>query len=133
MADRTHKNFPSSINLPEKVDFIGMSFDKDGYKIRVSEFSTENGGIFELDFGVCPLAQRSMDEGNFLQTSWEVDLCNGPLGPVVIVEGADFAEWFQAESAGVHDDNEIYHIAVLTQNEWVEVLCKELPTVRKIA
>lgn len=85
--------------------------------------------VLEIDFRHGNLAQRSMDEGAFLAMVAEA---SGPVGPVVTVTGSDFLDWFHQQSCGIYSLDEVKHVAILTQNEWVEVLCLELPTVRKL-
>ena len=65
--------------------------------------------------------------------SWDVEESDEPIGPIVIVTGSDFLDWFQEQSCGVYLEDSIIHVAVLTQNDWVEVLCTEMPVVRTIS
>lgn len=132
MAMRVHKAFPTKIRLPNCLEFVGLHFDKQGYKIQVSEFAVNKRSIFELNFAVAPLAQRSMDEGKYFLTSWKLDESDGAVGAIVIVEESDFIEWFHIQTSGIYIDDQIYHVAVLTQNEWVEVLCNKLPELRML-
>jgi hypothetical protein len=109
------------------LDFVGIHFDKSGLRVQVTEFGASTKQILELNFGTFIFAQRSMDEGSFLTMSWDLDTSNHPIGPIVIVEGSDFIEWFHEQSCQLHRDKKIFHIAILTQNEWIEVLSKKSP------
>ncbi len=133
MPKRIHKRFPAKIEIPDDLEFIGMRFDKNGYKVQVAEFAVKDGKIFELDFGISPLAQRSMDEGKHLVTSWGVDVSGGKVGAIAIAEGSDFIDWFHQQSCGIYENDQIYHVVILTQNEWVEVLCSKLPDLREVS
>lgn len=130
MESRIHKAFPTDCNLPEQLAFIGLSFDKNGYKVRVSEFGKAGSPLLEIDFGKFPLAQRSMDEGKYLSTSWKADESEEKVGCIVVVEGSDFLEWFHKESCGIRSDASLFHVAILTNDEWIEVICDQLPTIR---
>ncbi|PRA85910.1 hypothetical protein CQ054_10600 [Ochrobactrum sp. MYb29] len=130
MSNRVHAPFPFGAEFPDKLDFLSLQFDDSGYRVRVSEFSNPNGPVYEINFGKMPLAQRSMDEGKFLAMT---AISNEKVGPVVLVTGSDFLNWFHEQSCGVFTEDEVKHVAILTQNEWVEVLCLSLPTIRKIA
>lgn len=130
MPGRVHKSFPTTENLPKQLEFISLQFDANGYRVVVSEFAVQTPMIFEVDFGKMPLAQRSMDEGKFLATSWKAD---PDTGPIVLVEGSDFLVWFHRESCGMYEVDKVFHVAILTQNEWVEVICDRLPMVNKLS
>lgn len=124
---RVHRRFPTNFPLPKALEFVGLHFDDKGYRIYVSEFGSTDGASIELNFGAAPLAQRSMDEGKYLSMSWTADETDGPLGPVVLAVNSDFLDWFHTQSCGIYSIGEVKHVAVLTQNEWIEVLCLRLP------
>lgn len=130
MISRVHRPFPLPENFPDRLDFVSLHFDGSGYKVRVCEFARPNPPIYEIDFGKMPLAQRSMDEGMFLAMTAR---SSEKVGPVVIVTGSDFLDWFCEQSCGIYKKEEVNHVAILTQNEWVEVLCLTLPSVRKVS
>lgn len=129
MSNRVHAPFPFGNVLPDKLDFISIQFDDSGYRVRVSEFSKINGPVYEINFGKMPLAQRSMDEGKFLAMT---AISHEKVGPVVLVTGSDFLDWFHEQSCGVFTKDEVKHVAILTQDEWIEVLCLNLPTIKVI-
>lgn len=130
---RIHSSFPTEHPLPDRLDFCALYYDDKGYRLHVTEFSSNRGEVFEINFGHAPLAQRSMDEGSFLSMSWTSDESNGPVGAVTLVTGSDFLEWFHEQSCHIYSRDEVKHVAVLTQNDWFEVLCRNLPTIRLIA
>lgn len=115
-----------------KIDFLDLRFDDSGYRVRVFEFANPDGPIYEIDFGRVPLSQRSMDEGKFLAMTSISDPSDKQLAPIVLVTGSDFLDWFHEQSCGMFAKDEVMHVAILTQNEWVEVLCLELPAIRKV-
>jgi len=129
MIDRIHRRLPTDCVLPSELDFVSIFYDKNGYRIRVSEFAVASPDIYEIYFGTGLLAQRSMDEGSYLSMAWTVDETDGPVGPVVLVDNSDFLGWFHEQSRGVYSKEEVKHVAVLTQNEWIEVLCLKPPEV----
>lgn len=115
------------------IDFVSLQLDERGCRVCVAELGSGHRQIFEVDFGYSNLAVRSMDEGSYLSMSWDVEESDEPIGPIVIVTGSDFLDWFQEQSCGVYLEDSIIHVAVLTQNDWVEVLCTEMPVVRTIS
>ncbi|NTX93375.1 MULTISPECIES: hypothetical protein [Pseudomonas] len=132
MGTRIHRRFPTEFVLPERLDFVGLYYDRKGYRILVAEFSQEDAQKIEINFEGTPLAQRSMDEGSYLCTTWTADEVDGPVGPVVLVENSEFLDWFNGQSCGIYPRDQIKHVAILTQNEWVEVLCLKLPSIFRI-
>lgn len=132
MWTRIHRRFPTEFVLPERLDFVGLNYDEKGYRIWVAEFAQGNAQKIEINFGGAPLAQRSMDEGAYLCTTWTADEVDGPVGPVVLVENSDFLDWFDEQSCGIYPRDQVKHVAVLTQNEWIEVLCLRLPSIFRV-
>ncbi len=132
MTGRIHSRFPIEFDLPERLDFVGMHYDEKGYRLHVMEFASTGEDIFEINFGAVSLAQRSMDEGFYLSLSWTIDKVDKPIGPIVLVTGSDFLDWFHEQSCQIYSRDQVIHVAVLTQNEWVEVLCLKIPTVRRM-
>lgn len=127
---RVHRRFPNEIQLPDRVDFVALHYDKNGYRIEIEEFGKENARKFMIDFGSTILAQRSMDEGQYLNMQAIADPDNRPDSPIVLVENSDFLDWFRCETLGTHENKHLVHVAILTQNEWVEVICERLPSIR---
>jgi hypothetical protein len=117
------------IRLSEKIDFMSIIFDTLGYRVRFVEYGNADSSVFEVDFGKSPLAERSMYEGKFLSLSWETE-SDANTGSIVLVKNSEFLTWFQTESSGLYLIDDVKHVAILTQDEWVEVLCLNLPTVR---
>jgi hypothetical protein len=132
MGTRIHRRFPTEFVLPERLDFVGLYYDQKGYRVLVAEFAQEEAQKIEINFEDAPLAQRSMDEGSYLCTTWTADEVDGPVGPVVLVENSEFLDWFNGQSCGIYPRDQIKHVAILTQNEWVEVLCLKLPSIFRI-
>ena len=132
MGTRIHRRFPTEFVLPERLDFVGLYYDQKGYRVLVAEFAQEEAQKIEINFEDAPLAQRSMDEGSYLCTTWTTDEVDGPVGPVVLVENSEFLDWFNGQSCGIYPRDQIKHVAILTQNEWVEVLCLKLPSIFRI-
>lgn len=79
MRTRSHRAFPTDLLIPSRLEFVALYFDRLGYRVHVAEFGCANAKILELDFGLNPLAQRSMDEGKYLDMSWELNLDDGPI------------------------------------------------------
>jgi hypothetical protein len=129
MPNRVHLPFPLLVELPERLEFVSINFDFLGYRVKVAEFARPDGLVYEIDFGKMPLAQRSMDEGKFLAMTAHTSYSAREIGSIVLVTGSDFLDWFHLQSCGMYPKDEVKHVAILTQNEWVEVLCLELPQI----
>lgn len=132
MKTRSHRAFPTDLIIPSRLEFVALYFDRLGYRVHVAEFGCADAEILEIDFGLNPLAQRSMDEGKYLDMSWEPNLVNGPIGSIALVDNSEFLDWFQAKSLGIYAEDDVFHVAILTQNEWVEVICSQLPTIKAV-
>lgn len=130
--ERVHRRFPIEIGMPERIDFVGLHYDKKGYRIEIEEYGKENADRFVIDFGPIILAQRSMDEGHYLNMRAVANPNDPPDGPIVIVESSEFLDWFRCETLGVYENRSIVHVAILTQNEWVEVICERLPSISRL-
>ncbi|MBM3633668.1 MAG: hypothetical protein FJX03_08235 [Alphaproteobacteria bacterium] len=121
---RRHIPLRFDIEIPNSVDFEGMIINSSGYFVRLSEFAKQSPPILEISFPGRVLAQRIADEGIFLSMSWDSE----GRGPIVILENSDFTHWFHKESLGIHEDEDLYTVAILTVNEWIEVITYLLPT-----
>jgi hypothetical protein len=130
MAKRIHKKLSFETQIPIQIDFIGLTSSSNGLVIHVCEFATSEATIIEVDFGSNFLAFRSMDEGNFLEMTADADMYDPPDSPIVLVENSDFLAWFHAESLGIHQNANLVHVAILTQNEWVDVISHKTPIVK---
>jgi hypothetical protein len=131
MKQRLHKKIPSTRDIPETIDFIGLYYDCHGFRIQVADLTRTKKPILEIDFGKTVLAHRSMDEGKFLNLSWKTEEAESTIGAIVIVENSDFIEWFHQQSCNIYKEDQILHFAILTQNEWVEVLTLEIPKIQE--
>ncbi|MGD8327706.1 MAG: hypothetical protein PVF65_12410 [Sphingomonadales bacterium] len=127
---RTHIRFPADTNIPGRIDFVGLYYDPNGYRVHVVEFAKANADILEIDFGMAVLAQRSFDEGDCLTMTASADTSAGVLGPIVLVKNSKFLRWFHEQSLNIHSNEDLFHVAILTQNEWVEVISNKLPKLK---
>lgn len=123
---------PVGIDLPAEIDFVNFGFEDQMFKIWIVELGNPDGPTFEIAFEDS-VAQRSMDEGKYLSGTPRV-LAPGfeRTGHIVTVENSEFLEWFHKQSAGIFADKGLIHVAVLTANEWCDVLCWTVPDVRRI-
>lgn len=129
---RVHSRFPTQCLIPDRLDFFALRYDSEGFRLYVVEFASKAEKIWELHFGARPLALRTMDEGSYLSMSWALDASDRPNSPIVLVTGSDFLEWFLTQSCGVYSVDEVKHVTILTENDWFEILCMRLPTIRQI-
>lgn len=73
-----------------------------------------------------PLAYRNIDEGKRIKT---LPMVEGVQGPLAIVENSPWLEWLAKESAGIVTTDEARHYAVLTVDDWIDVICATPPRV----
>lgn len=132
MKDRLHIAFPCDLRVPKTSEFVGFIFDDKGFRLHIAEWGNSNAPILEVDFGLRLLAQRNMDEGLYLQLNWKTQENEEDLKSIVIVKNSDFLNWFHDESSGIYLEREVFHIAILTEGQWVEVICSKLPELRWI-
>jgi hypothetical protein len=130
MKKRIHRRFPTEFSIPSQIDFVGLTNNRHGLLVEVCEFASPQRGLIEIDFGQSHLAFRSMDEGNFLAVSAASNPIDEPDSPIVLVENSDFETWLHAESLGIHQATDLVNVAILTQNEWVEVISNKMPVIR---
>ncbi|ABI62560.1 hypothetical protein [Granulibacter bethesdensis] len=129
---RIHRRFPSSIKIEKSIDFVGLYYDNEGFRVHISDFSKEKSEIFVINFGAMVLAHRCMDEGKYLSLEAIADVYDYPDSPIVIVENSDFLEWFHNESLNLYIKDTIFHVMILTQDDWIDVLCLNLPKINII-
>jgi hypothetical protein len=103
------------------VDFLALRDDEEGFRIVVS---TRQGEKVVIRFQR-PMAYRNCDEGKRLRTLGEVKLSGEAI---YRVEGSRFAEWLHEES-GYTGEMGATTYAVVTQNDWIEVIAFAPPTV----
>jgi hypothetical protein len=129
MVKRRHIELEIDLGISCALLFEGLQLDAEGFRVYVSEAEGKKRRIC-VDFGFSALMHRCADEGKYLDTSWESEIPTNRCGNIVWVEQSSFLEWFHRESRGVYQSDNIRHMAILTTDEWVDVLCSKLPEFR---
>ncbi|MEZ5831372.1 MAG: hypothetical protein R3D05_09330 [Dongiaceae bacterium] len=73
------------------------------------------------------LAYRKRDEGSALKTLGEVKDSGGLGASFYRVEESEFLAWFEADGHGVNRGRGWMHVAVMTVNDIIDVICRQVP------
>lgn len=121
--------FDTDVALPRvrDVDLVELIHDKDGFRLTLAVGTSAS--VIRISFR-CPLAYRNTDEGVRLRTLAVLK----PTGDSVlcVVDQSEWLRWFQEESYGIHDSQPIVHYAILTPDDWVDVLSATPPRVERV-
>ena len=114
--------------IPEQMSFNSISLIEFKYvnsKLEIILAVDEERLCCKVSFGWVH-SLRMTDEGDLLKTLGE-GLFQG-LG-IFIVKNSSYYEWFNTQSSGIHEYEEIKHYCLVTANEVVEVLASIEPEV----
>jgi len=75
------------------------------------------------------LAYRKRDEGSALKTLGEAKDSGGLGKSFYRVEESEFLEWFEADGHGVNHDRGWMHVAIMTIDDIIDVICRQMPLV----
>ena len=127
MKNRYKKWYPLE-NIPVHLYCEGLHDDYEGFRILLRG-DDPTSPVLRISFSPS-LAYRNIDEGDLLRTIYGIpDLGASSL---FMVENSTWLEWFQEESHGIHDGEDIMHYAIYTANDCIDVLSAFDPTVEWI-
>lgn len=121
------------LNFPQKLVLESLTDNKDGISLKLYDENDENTKI-EVIFSEHALSYRNRDEGEFLRkfkylgdeygdefyTKWSL----------FEVNSSDYIQWFNKESLGIHQEENIRHFVFITINDVVEVLSTYEPEIK---
>ena len=111
-------------NIPKTLYLEGLHDDYEGFRLLLRNDKT--GGMLRLTFD-SHLSYRNTDEGDLLKTG---QVAQGfTKWPLHTVEESRFLKWFHDESLNIHVDDNPIHIAVITPNDFVDIIAISLPKV----
>ena len=103
----------------------GLHDDYEGFRLLLKEESNQQR-ILRITFDPA-LSYRNTDEGGLLRTIGNKDLGTWSL---FIVENSDYLMWFNEESYGIHQLENIIHYAIYTPNDCLDILSIYPPKVK---
>ncbi|MGN6370999.1 MAG: hypothetical protein ACTHN5_22320 [Phycisphaerae bacterium] len=115
----TYREIDWKQKLSYHLDFESLRDSADGLEI----FLSHGGGSAVIKFWN-PLAYRNCDEGKRLKTLSELHVREG----IYVVENSTLAAWLHEESGYTGDMNLVTY-AVVTINDWIEVVCSQPPEI----
>ncbi len=127
------KRWKDDLNLPQKLVLESLTDNMEGISLKFSDENDENTEI-EITFTEHALSYRNRDEGEFLRkfkylgdeygdefyTKWSL----------FEVDSSHYVQWFNEESLGIHQDENIRHFVFITMNDVVEVLSTYEPEIK---
>ena len=134
MQKRIYKPFIRDVFVPKTLDSVELSLDNNNFCITVTENAPDNGMFLEINFYNMCLAQRSMDEGKYLMMEWEYEDTEETKdlpANIVLVENSEFLKSYTSQISEKHK-SQLYHIMVITMNEWYEVISTGIPDIKWI-
>ncbi len=121
-------NFTKWEPLPEISSHLtceGLHDDYEGFRILLK--GTEPDSLtLRITFDPA-LAYRNVDEGDLLQTISEIK--SPGESSLFIVKNSSWKKWFNEESSGLHNDDDIIHYAIYTADDCIDVLSAFAPNV----
>lgn len=132
MEDETteiYSAYDSGISLPVGPYCDKICDDPDGFQIFLREGGKDKP-IYKVIFQQPVLAYRNSDEGKRLKS---LHLVQGKIATCIFTVGnSQFLKWFNEESLGIYSDLNIKHFAILTQEDFLDVLDTDNPAIHII-
>lgn len=116
---------PTGFPMNSRVSFEGIIYGINGMRIDVREESGEKR-FLSLCFADLPTAVRIADEGMRL-TSLS-SLPRNVQNSFYLVQHSEFLKWLNTESLFIHENDPIFHLAIVT-DEWIDLICNEEPII----
>jgi len=111
-------------DLPNELYLKELHQDSEGFRLFFKG-KNSNEKILQIVFDM-PLVYRNLDEGDYLQT----------IGPGVngwslfVVHNSEYLAWFNNESQGIHEKQNVIHYAIYTPNDCIDILSAYPPEVK---
>jgi len=128
--DHLWTTFDAGIELPRvgDVDVEAIADTRDGFCVILRSHS---GHKVRIAFKQ-PLAYRNMDEGDRLR-SLPMLKPTGDHLLMCFVEESEWLRWFHDESYDMHRSQDVRHYAILTPDDWIDVLSVTPPLVEVLS
>lgn len=96
--------------------------------LQITLSSTQENKIDEIDIVFDWVHSfRVTDEGDLLKLQDE--LSGQMLTGIYVVEGSGYLSWFNNQSANIHDNDEIVHYLIVTNEDVIDVLSSVKPLI----
>jgi len=120
--------WPEAIGLSEKLYLQGLLDTYEGFRLLLED-KDGNGAVFRVGFD-SHLAYRNIDEGDRLRSLGAV--CDARPAIIYLVEDSEWLKWFKEENQGKYGGDNLFHWAIITPNDWVDVISIEPPKVEEL-
>jgi hypothetical protein len=110
---------------PKSLYLQALHDDYEGFRL-ILEDKDGQGSVFKVSFD-SHLAYRNIDEGDRLSSLPSLTHKGEKLATVYLVKNSNWVHWFKEENAGKYDNEGLLHWAIITPNDWVDVISLEPP------
>ena len=107
---------------PKRLAFYGMQIADAGCDFQFLELNKKRR--VTLNYSAMPLLIRMTDESYRLDSFERLPVQR--TNSIYKVDHSKLVDWFHKETLGVYHDDEIFHIAIVT-DQWIDVLSLDLP------
>jgi len=104
--------------------------DYKGFRIGLED-KDRSGDACKIAFD-SPWAYRNMDEGDRLRGLSSLTKTREKTSIIYKVEESEWVNWFKEEISPKYENEIIMHCAIVTPNDWVDVLSLEPPEAIKL-
>lgn len=124
----------SGRSLGSRISLDSIHYFPDGIDIDIEDFYFTGREKYKISFGAGVLSVRICNESYLLDVpwSWTSSEPSGIVPSVGFSEESALIDEFHKASMGVRSEQKVFHVAVLTQQEWIDVLCLSLPIISPI-
>jgi hypothetical protein len=127
MKKEKYKKWLPLEDIPDRLYLDGLYDDWEGFRLLLRHYET--GRMLRITFDPA-LSYRNTDEGDLLKTE---DISEGFFKwPLYIVENSRFLKWFHEESYEIRKKDNPLHYAIVTQNDFIDVISAFPPIVEWI-
>lgn len=120
-----------TIALPKNLYLQGLLDTYEGFRL-ILEDKEGTGAVFRVGFD-SHLAYRNMDEGDRLRSLPALCETRQAEATVYLVENSEWVKWFKDENQGKYSNDNLNHWAIITPNDWVDVISFEAPQIVKLS
>jgi len=115
---------------PKNLYLQALLDDYEGFRL-ILEDKDGQGSVFKVSVD-SHLAYRNIDEGDRLSSLRSLTQTRVRVAKVYLVKNSKWVHWFKEENAGKYDDDDLLHWAIITPNDWVDVISLEPPAFNRL-
>lgn len=112
--------------VPMMVAFVKIEYGGNGMRIYLQELDGDRRFLV-LSFRDLPTAVRISNESQRL-ASLRL-LPSSPRHSFYLVKNSNFLAWINADSLGICQNDPLSHLAIVTDEEWIDLIYSEPPKI----